>query len=295
VLAWKEDGARCTPSWPQLDPADERGVGHLMQIAVDLGRATRPDLEICGEHGGDPRSIDCCHRLGLDYLSCSPFRIPVARLAAAHATLATASAPRAGPPPTRGAPATITSSSTAPGWFATGIPTEAGSAPIAGTLCAAPTVCRKICEPGRLSSGDACLHRFNDARRKAVLRPSIQQALLALSVAEQHVDELLRSLEANVVEIHSDAELEEILSNHAVLAQQRGRLAVVDVGKGGEHEPFLCLHVVEQLVFELAPQGGDIRSGVRLHRCEQTSDLVAELLVTAHHVRVQRGILARRR
>jgi pyruvate, orthophosphate dikinase len=69
---------------------DERGVGHLMQIAVDLGRATRPDLDIgiCGEHGGDPRSIDLCHRLGLDYVSCSPFRIPVARLAAAHATLA---------------------------------------------------------------------------------------------------------------------------------------------------------------------------------------------------------------
>jgi pyruvate,orthophosphate dikinase len=61
-----------------------------MQIAVDLGRTTRPDLEIgiCGEHGGDPRSIDLCHRLGLDYVSCSPFRIPVARLAAAHATLA---------------------------------------------------------------------------------------------------------------------------------------------------------------------------------------------------------------
>ena len=68
---------------------DERGVGHLMQIAVDLGRTTRPDLEIgiCGEHGGDPRSIDLCHRLGLDYVSCSPFRVPVARLAAAHATL----------------------------------------------------------------------------------------------------------------------------------------------------------------------------------------------------------------
>jgi pyruvate,orthophosphate dikinase len=69
---------------------DERGVGHLMQIAVDLGRTTRPDLDIgiCGEHGGDPRSIDLCHRLGLDYVSCSPFRVPVARLAAAHATLA---------------------------------------------------------------------------------------------------------------------------------------------------------------------------------------------------------------
>jgi len=69
---------------------DERGVGHLMQIAVDLGRSVRPDLDIgiCGEHGGDPHSIDLCHRLGLDYVSCSPYRVPVARLAAAHATLA---------------------------------------------------------------------------------------------------------------------------------------------------------------------------------------------------------------
>ncbi|MCE9575304.1 MAG: pyruvate, phosphate dikinase [Deltaproteobacteria bacterium] len=68
---------------------DERGVGKLMGIAIELGRKTRPDLDIgiCGEHGGDPRSIDLCHRLGLDYVSCSPFRIPVARLAAAHAAL----------------------------------------------------------------------------------------------------------------------------------------------------------------------------------------------------------------
>jgi len=82
---------------------DERGVGHLMRIAVDLGRTTRPELDvgICGEHGGDPRSIDLCHRLGLDYISCSPFRVPVARLAAAHATLAhgkrTARHPTRGP------------------------------------------------------------------------------------------------------------------------------------------------------------------------------------------------------
>jgi len=56
---------------------------------VTLGRATRPTLEvgICGEHGGDPKSIDFCHRIGLDYVSCSPFRVPVARLAAAHAAL----------------------------------------------------------------------------------------------------------------------------------------------------------------------------------------------------------------
>jgi pyruvate,orthophosphate dikinase len=68
---------------------DERGVGKLMQMGVELGRQTRPDLEvgICGEHGGDPQTIDFCHRAGLNYVSCSPFRVPVARLAAAHAAL----------------------------------------------------------------------------------------------------------------------------------------------------------------------------------------------------------------
>ena len=68
---------------------DQDGVGKLMRVGVTLGRATRPTLEvgICGEHGGDPRSIDFCHRIGLDYVSCSPFRVPVARLAAAHAAL----------------------------------------------------------------------------------------------------------------------------------------------------------------------------------------------------------------
>ncbi len=69
---------------------DEKGVGKIMGIAVELGRRTRPDLEvgICGEHGGDPKSIFLCHKLGLNYVSCSPFRVPVARLAAAHAALA---------------------------------------------------------------------------------------------------------------------------------------------------------------------------------------------------------------
>jgi len=68
---------------------DEAGVGKLMQIAVELGRKTRPglDIGICGEHGGDPKSIAFCHRLGLNYVSCSPFRVPVARLSAAHAAL----------------------------------------------------------------------------------------------------------------------------------------------------------------------------------------------------------------
>ena len=68
---------------------DADGVGKLMDMAVRLGRATRPSLEvgICGEHGGDPKSIALCHKIGLDYVSCSPFRVPIARLAAAHAAL----------------------------------------------------------------------------------------------------------------------------------------------------------------------------------------------------------------
>jgi len=69
---------------------DEAGVGTLIRMAVEKGREARPDLEvgICGEHGGDPKSIHIFHRLGLDYVSCSPYRIPVARLAAAHAAIA---------------------------------------------------------------------------------------------------------------------------------------------------------------------------------------------------------------
>ena len=68
---------------------DQRGVGGLMEMAVKKGRKVRPTLEvgICGEHGGDPKSIDFCHQLGLTYVSCSPFRVPIARLAAAHAAL----------------------------------------------------------------------------------------------------------------------------------------------------------------------------------------------------------------
>jgi pyruvate,orthophosphate dikinase len=69
---------------------DTAGVGQLMRIAVEKGRQTRPDIElgICGEHGGDPASIAFCHEIGLDYVSCSPFRVPVARLAAAQAAIA---------------------------------------------------------------------------------------------------------------------------------------------------------------------------------------------------------------
>lgn len=68
---------------------DREGVGELMRVCVRKGRKVRPDLEIgiCGEHGGDPASVELCHELGLNYVSCSPFRVPVARLAAAHARL----------------------------------------------------------------------------------------------------------------------------------------------------------------------------------------------------------------
>ena len=67
---------------------DEDGVGKLMAMASSR-RKTRPGMEIgiCGEHGGDPESIDLCHRIGLNYVSCSPFRVPIARLAAAQAAL----------------------------------------------------------------------------------------------------------------------------------------------------------------------------------------------------------------
>ena len=68
---------------------DQTGVGQLMQIAIEKGRATRPDIKlgICGEHGGEPESVKFCHKLGLSYVSCSPFRVPVARLAAAQAAI----------------------------------------------------------------------------------------------------------------------------------------------------------------------------------------------------------------
>ena len=68
---------------------DQDGVGKLMRIAVELGQQTRPNIElgICGEHGGDPKSVEFCHRLGLNYVSCSPFRVPIARLAAAQAVV----------------------------------------------------------------------------------------------------------------------------------------------------------------------------------------------------------------
>ena len=68
---------------------DQVGVGKLVAMAAKLGRETRPELHlgICGEHGGDPSSVEFCHRVGLDYVSCSPFRVPIARLAAAQAAI----------------------------------------------------------------------------------------------------------------------------------------------------------------------------------------------------------------
>jgi len=72
-----------------FETLDQNGVGQLIRMAVESGRKTRPSLKtgICGEHGGDPRSIEFCHNAGLDYVSCSPYRVPIARLAAAHAAL----------------------------------------------------------------------------------------------------------------------------------------------------------------------------------------------------------------
>ena len=68
---------------------DQKGVGQLIEMAAKKGKATRPDIHlgICGEHGGDPSSVEFCYRAGLDYVSCSPFRVPIARLAAAQAVL----------------------------------------------------------------------------------------------------------------------------------------------------------------------------------------------------------------
>ena len=68
---------------------DQNGVGKLVKMAADLGKSTRPDIKlgICGEHGGDPSSIEFCHNAGLTYVSCSPFRVPIARLAAAQANI----------------------------------------------------------------------------------------------------------------------------------------------------------------------------------------------------------------
>jgi len=93
----RDDSGGFLPQYQELEilannpfaTIDQQGVGKLMEIARDQAHKTRPDIElgICGEHGGDPESVKFCHRIGLDYVSCSPFRIPVARLAAAQAAL----------------------------------------------------------------------------------------------------------------------------------------------------------------------------------------------------------------
>jgi pyruvate,orthophosphate dikinase len=94
----RDDSGSFLPAYAELDiidanpfaSIDQKGVGRLMEITRDLGRKTRPEIKlgICGEHGGEPASVKFCHRLGLDYVSCSPFRIPIARLAAAQAAIA---------------------------------------------------------------------------------------------------------------------------------------------------------------------------------------------------------------
>ena len=68
---------------------DQEGVGQLVDMGIRRGRSSRPNLKvgICGEHGGDPKSIEFCHRVGMNYVSCSPFRVPIARLAAAQAAV----------------------------------------------------------------------------------------------------------------------------------------------------------------------------------------------------------------
>lgn len=93
----RDDSGTFLPVYAELDiiptnpfaSIDQKGVGRLMEITCDLGRKARPKIKlgICGEHGGDPQSVKFCHRLGLDYVSCSPFRVPIARLAAAQAAL----------------------------------------------------------------------------------------------------------------------------------------------------------------------------------------------------------------
>ena len=93
----RDDAGKFLPAYSdnkiyESDPfarLDQVGVGKLVDMACKLGRATRPDIHlgICGEHGGDPSSVEFCHRVGLDYVSCSPFRVPIARLAAAQAAI----------------------------------------------------------------------------------------------------------------------------------------------------------------------------------------------------------------
>jgi pyruvate,orthophosphate dikinase len=96
----RDDSGSFIPQYAELEivkknpfaTIDQTGVGQLVDVAVQRGRQTRPDIKlgICGEHGGDPASIQFFEKVGLDYVSCSPFRVPVARLAAAQAALSAA-------------------------------------------------------------------------------------------------------------------------------------------------------------------------------------------------------------
>ena len=93
----RDDAGKFLPSYYDTkiyenDPfakLDQTGVGKLMEMAVKLGKQVRPEMHmgICGEHGGDPTSVEFCHKIGLTYVSCSPFRVPIARLAAAQAAI----------------------------------------------------------------------------------------------------------------------------------------------------------------------------------------------------------------
>jgi pyruvate,orthophosphate dikinase len=93
----RDDAGTFLPAYVELgiyknDPfqvLDAEGVGQLVEMAVKKGRKTNPHLKvgICGEHGGDPESVEFCHRVGLNYVSCSPYRVPIARLAAAQAVI----------------------------------------------------------------------------------------------------------------------------------------------------------------------------------------------------------------
>ena len=98
----RDDAGKFIPRYMELgilerdafEVLDQQGVGELIRIGVEKGRKAKPDLKvgICGEHGGEPRSVEFCHQVGMDYVSCSPYRVPIATLAAARAAL---SSPRA--------------------------------------------------------------------------------------------------------------------------------------------------------------------------------------------------------
>jgi pyruvate,orthophosphate dikinase len=104
----RDDAGKFVPAYVRMgiydrDPytsIDQEGVGKLMQLCVGLARSVKPglDIGICGEHGGDPQSVMFCHRMGLTSVSCSPFRVPIARLAAAHAAILYGPMPKSATP-----------------------------------------------------------------------------------------------------------------------------------------------------------------------------------------------------